>query len=88
MSKDQKWNFTAVVISFALSVITNMVVLQFIQERNITIACILSGIAAVIFTVSYTIIYIIPKAILRIRNSKKEEKNLAKIKHVSIEKEI
>ena len=88
MSKDQKWNFTAVVISFVLSVLTTMFVLQFIPERNITIACILSGIAAVIFTVSYTIIYIIPKAILRIRNSKKEEKNLAKIKHVSIEKEI
>ena len=88
MNKDQKWNLTAVVISFVLSVLTSMFILQFIQEKNIIIACLLSSMAAVIFTVSYTIIYIIPKAILRVMESKRKEKNLVKIKHVSIEDEI
>ena len=80
MSKDQKWNLTAVVISFVLSVLTTMFVLQFIPEIYIAKECLAIMMSVFIFAVPYTIIYIIPKAILRIINSKKEEKNLAKIR--------
>lgn len=88
MNKDKKWNLIALAIAFVLVVLTNIFVLQFIQETNDTIVCFLIAMEAVLFAVSYTFIYIVPKSILRVIDSKKKEKKLAKIKHVSIEDEI
>lgn len=50
---------------------------------NSTIIIFLIAIIAVVVFVLYAIIYVIPKSISRIINSKKKEKNLAKIVHIS-----
>lgn len=88
MNKDKKWKLIALLISSVLIVLTNIFVLQFIQETNATTICLLISIETFLFVVSYTLIYILPKAIVRVVEYKKKEKNLVKIKHVSIEKEI
>ena len=82
MNKDKKRKFIALVISFVLIVFIHIFALQFIQEINNTIICLLIGMETFLFVISYTIAYIVPKAFLRVIEAKKKEKNLAKIKHI------